>query len=65
MEYKFHIDKQLYYITDFSTDMDLEIDLGGQNMKTVQSIRGTYSDYNSIRPIVVPEEANDAEELRF
>jgi hypothetical protein len=60
MEYTFTVDKKTYYPKSMKMNMDLEMDNQGQKMRLVQNIDGTYSNYNSVKEIVVPKEALDA-----
>ena len=57
MAYTFTIDKKNYFPKAMTVDMDMEMDIQGQKISMVQSIDGTYSNYNSVKEIVVPKEA--------
>lgn len=57
MAYTFTIDKKNYFPKAMTVDMDMEMDIQGQKMKLVQTMDGTYSNYNSVKEIVVPKEA--------
>lgn len=64
INYTFTIDKETYYPTALDLKMDLEIEQNGQKSKIKQNIKGTYSKYNEIGEITVPEEIkNNAMEM--
>ncbi|WP_409341872.1 DUF6612 family protein [Paenibacillus sp. MBLB4367] len=57
MEYTISIDKKTYFPKSLVMAMDMEMEIQGQKMHLVQNIDGTYSNYNSVKEIVVPKEA--------
>lgn len=62
-EYAFAIDKKTFYPKSITVDMDLDMDMQGQTMKLVQHVQGTYTGYNNVKEIIVPQEALNAQPI--
>lgn len=64
VNYTIYIDKDSFQTTKMDVDMDMSMDIEGNEMKTSQVMHVIYSDYNKVAPIKVPEEVkNNAQEI--
>jgi len=59
IKYEIHINKETYYPTSLNTVMDMEITAEGETVKLKQNMEGTYTDYNKIEEVKVPQEVID------
>ena len=66
---EYTIDKDNYQIKGYNMDMDYTMEVEGQEMKTTQKMKTTYSNINNVDSIEVPEdvkeEAIDQGEMGF
>lgn len=66
MQYEMIIDKENYYIHTLQMTMDFDMELEGDTMHSVQSMKMTYDNYNNVGEIVVPDEIlENAEEMEM
>ncbi|QHE53334.1 DUF6612 family protein [Pontibacillus sp. HMF3514] len=64
LDYKFTVNKDNYYPKALDLSMDLEIEQNGEKSIIKEKIHATYSKYNEIEEITVPEEVkNNAQEM--
>lgn len=62
--YTFNIDKKTFLMKNMGIDMDLEIKEGGKVVRMQQKVKGTYSKFNEVPEIVVPQEALNAKPVQ-
>lgn len=66
LSYEIHIDKETYYQTRMVVLMDMEMDLDGEKMVSVQTLESDLSNFNNVDEITIPQEVLDAaEEISF
>lgn len=66
LEYEMTIDKDTFYVQELNMIMDMTMDLEGETMKIKQNMETTYTDYNEVEAIEIPEEAiENAQELNM
>ncbi|MCP3028306.1 DUF6612 family protein [Halobacillus sp. A5] len=64
VEYSFKVDKDSYYPRKLDAKMDFTMDVEGEETAISQEMSGTYSNFNNVKEIQIPEEVTeDAEEL--
>jgi len=56
LTYEMVIDKETFYLTDFTLDMDLTMTIDGESADMKQSMSASYENINEIDSIEVPEE---------
>ncbi|MCT2537825.1 hypothetical protein NC661_12260 [Aquibacillus koreensis] len=56
LHYTISIEKETYYPTSLVIDMNVVIEEDGQETTIVQKVDATYSNYNEVDEIIVPEE---------
>ncbi|AXF56213.1 DUF6612 family protein [Salicibibacter kimchii] len=59
LDYVMYIDKETFYQDEIKMNMDLEMEQEGQTMEMAQEMQGTFSDFDEIDEIEVPQEAID------
>ncbi|QDI91370.1 hypothetical protein EPH95_09425 [Salicibibacter halophilus] len=59
LDYIMYIDKETFYQDEIEMNMDLEMEHEGQTMEMMQEMQGTFSDFDEIDEIEVPQEAID------
>lgn len=59
VKYDILIDKETFYPSSLDMTMDMEMDIEGETITMVQTIKGDYTDYNNIDSITVPQEVLD------
>src|SRR5699024_4670485 len=57
LEYEMTIDKDSFYVQELNMIMDMTMDIEGETMKIKQNMETTYTDYNEVEAIEIPEEA--------
>lgn len=57
LDLKYTIDKETYFPTSTVLTMDVVVEEMGQSIQMVLEMIGTYSNYNQVEPIEIPEEA--------
>ncbi|MFC5711332.1 DUF6612 family protein [Thalassorhabdus alkalitolerans] len=67
LEYTLFIDEETFYQTGMTMDMEMTMNLeGDDSFTTSQQMEATYSNYNEIEEIEIPEDVvENAEELNF
>ena len=66
LDYEFSIDKETYFPNKIKVNMDFEMTVENETVQIIQELAGSYSNLNTIEPIVVPNEVKDsAEEIQF
>lgn len=64
LNYLVHVDKETFYQSRVFVDMDMEMDVDGEKMTSVQKLDSTISDFNEVAEITVPQEViNNAQEI--
>lgn len=56
INYTLYIEKETYYPKKFNIDTDIEIDVDGYKVNTVQTIEGNYFRINEVDAIAIPDE---------
>ncbi|QQK81392.1 hypothetical protein HUG20_16740 [Salicibibacter cibi] len=59
LDYVMYIDKETFYQDEIEMNMEMEMEEGGQSMEMSQEMQGTFSDFDEIDDIDIPEEAID------
>ncbi|AXF56217.1 DUF6612 family protein [Salicibibacter kimchii] len=59
LDYVIYIDKETFYQEEMEMNMDLEMEQEGQTMEMSQEMQGTFSDFDEIGEIEIPQEAID------
>lgn len=60
VDYKVVIDKATYYPLEIDVEMSMEVaDESGRKTRMLQSIKGDYTDYNTLKEIEIPQEVVD------
>ncbi|OOP69701.1 hypothetical protein BWZ43_03890, partial [Heyndrickxia oleronia] len=59
VEYEIFIDKKTFDITKLNMTQELEMAIEDQKMTMKQEMKSTYTDYNKIKEIKVPQEVLD------
>lgn len=66
LEYEMKVDKSTYYPESLDMVIDFTMGMDDQEMHSKQNMKTTYSDYNSIDEITVPQDVIDnAEEMDY
>ncbi|MBM7622110.1 hypothetical protein JOC95_004021 [Bacillus tianshenii] len=64
LDYELHIDKQTFYQTKIVMMMDMEMDIEGEKVSSIQNMDSTLSNFDEVGDIKVPQEVLDtAEEI--
>ncbi|WP_139364909.1 DUF6612 family protein [Sutcliffiella halmapala] len=64
LNYEVHVNKETFYQTKVVVMMDMEMDLEGEKMVSVQTMESTFSNFNEVSEIIIPQEVLDnAEEI--
>ncbi|KMY55278.1 hypothetical protein AC623_16170 [Bacillus sp. FJAT-27231] len=64
VNYTIYLDKESFQTTKMDVDMDMAMDIEGNEMKTSQVMNVVYSNFNKVEPIKVPEDIiNSAQEM--
>ncbi len=59
VNYEIFIDKETFNITALNMIMDMTMVVEGEEMKLAQNLKSTYSKYNEVEKIVIPQEIID------
>ncbi|MGV3465914.1 MAG: DUF6612 family protein [Heyndrickxia sp.] len=59
VNYEIFIDKKSFNITALNMNQEMEMAVDGQKLSLKQEMKGTYSDYNKLSEIKVPQEVLD------
>jgi len=59
INYEIIINKETFYPTNIKTVMDMEISAEGETIHLKQNMEGTYSEYNKINEVKVPQDVID------
>ncbi|QQK81377.1 hypothetical protein HUG20_16655 [Salicibibacter cibi] len=59
LDYVMHIDKETFYQDELEMNMEMEMEEEGQTMELSQEMQGTFSDFDEIDEIEIPQEAID------
>lgn len=59
VKYEIFIDKKTFNITTLNMNQEMEMAMDGQKLNLKQEMKGTYSNYNKLREIKVPQEVLD------
>ncbi|GAA0368981.1 DUF6612 family protein [Bacillus horti] len=60
IDYEIKIDKETYYQTELVMDMDFTITADGETVRIKQKVDATFSNFNGVDEIVVPQEVIDS-----
>ncbi len=60
LNYLIHIDKESYQTTKVDMVMDMDLTMDGESAHMVQDIKATYSNFNEVDNIAVPQEVIDS-----
>ncbi|RBW67833.1 DUF6612 family protein [Bacillus taeanensis] len=64
LEYTFVVNKETFYPEKFNMTMDMEVNAEGEKVNMTQKASGTYSNFNGVDEIVVPDEVKqNAQEM--
>lgn len=58
-DYEIHIDKKTFNTTALNVVMDMTMAVDGEEMNMYQDMKSTFSNYNGVKKIVVPQEVLD------
>jgi len=61
--YEIFIDKKTFNTTGFNMVMDMTMPVEGEEMTLSQDLKSTFSDYNNVEPIKVPQEILDSAQV--
>lgn len=59
VDYEIHIDKETFNTTALNVVMDMTMAVDGEEMTLYQDMKSTFSNYNGVKNIVVPQEVLD------
>lgn len=59
VDYEIHIDKETFNTTALNVVMDMTMAVDGEEMNIYQDMKSTFSNYNGVKKIVVPQEVLD------
>lgn len=59
LNYVVHVDKETFYQTKVLVNMDMEMDIEGEKMTSIQMMDSTLSKFDEVGAIVVPQEVID------
>ncbi|WP_342542838.1 DUF6612 family protein [Paenisporosarcina sp. FSL H8-0542] len=59
VDYEIHIDKETFNTTALNVVMDMTMAVDGEEMTLYQDMKSTFSNYNGVKKIVVPQEVLD------
>lgn len=60
VNYEIFIDKKTFNTTELNMVMDMTMAVEGEEMKLSQDMKSTFSNYNDVEPIKVPQEILDS-----
>ncbi|MGM0837547.1 MAG: DUF6612 family protein [Bacillota bacterium] len=64
LDYELHIDKETFYQTKIVMMMDMEMDIEGEKITSIQNMNSTLSNFDEVGNITIPQEVLDtAEEI--
>ncbi|WP_417900779.1 DUF6612 family protein [Bacillus haimaensis] len=64
LDYELHIDKKTFYQTKIVMMMDMEMDIEGEKVTSIQNMNSTLSNFDEVGDITIPQEVLDtAEEI--
>ncbi|WP_100332550.1 DUF6612 family protein [Bacillus xiapuensis] len=64
--YTIYLDKKTFQTKKMDVEMDMTMDMEGNQMKTSQTMSALYSNFNQVKPITVPEEVvKNAQEIQL
>lgn len=55
-KFVYHIDKESFYPVKTDVYMDMEISAEGEKVHMVQDMKGTYTKFNKVKTIIIPQE---------
>lgn len=59
LSYVVHVDKETFYQTKVLVNMDMEMDIEGEKVSSIQSVDSTLSNYDEVGEIAVPQDVID------
>jgi hypothetical protein len=59
VDYEIFIDKKTFNTSAFNMDLKMSVSVEGEEMKMSQDLKSTFTNYNEIEPIAVPQEVLD------
>ncbi|MGD6833045.1 DUF6612 family protein [Sutcliffiella halmapala] len=62
LDYELHIDKETFYQMNIVMMMDMEMDIEGENITSIQNMNSTLSNFDEVGDITVPQEVLDSAE---
>ena len=60
VDYLIHIDKETFQTNKLDVVIDMDIEIDGEKMNVKQDVKSTFSDFNEIEEIVIPQEVIDS-----
>jgi hypothetical protein len=60
LQYTFVVNKETFYPEKFNMTMEMAINAEGENVKMIQEAAGTYSNFNGVDEIVIPDEVKQS-----
>ncbi|MFJ8063470.1 DUF6612 family protein [Psychrobacillus sp. NPDC096426] len=59
VNYLIHIDKETFQTNKLDVVIDMDMEVDGEKMKVLQDVKSTFSDFNKVEEIVIPQEVVD------
>jgi hypothetical protein len=59
LSYVVHVDKETFYQTKVLVNMDMEMDIEGEKVSSIQSVDSTLSNFDEVGEIAVPQDVID------
>ncbi|TQR07989.1 DUF6612 family protein [Psychrobacillus soli] len=59
VNYLIHIDKETFQTNKLDVVIDMDMEVDGEKMNVVQDVKSTFSDFNKVEEIVIPQEVID------
>ena len=59
VNYLIHIDKETFQTNKLDVVFDMDMDIDGEKMNIVQDVKSTFSGFNEVEEIVIPQEVID------
>jgi hypothetical protein len=59
LSYSYEIDKETYHPLNFTVDMNIDMEIEGEKVQSVQKMKGSYTKINEIDDITIPAEVKE------
>lgn len=59
VNYLIHVDKETFQTNKLDVVLDMDIEVDGEKMNIEQDVKSTFSDFNKVEEIVIPQEVID------